>query len=281
MNPLSLPFLAAKATKPFVVRFLPRRAVRILRDSYYRYLRYRIRSPRLVGPIARSLGFRVQAGPFAGLLFPEEIIRADIESPILPKLVGSYELECQRFVEEICGRIYDQVINIGAGEGYYAVGVARRIPGARVIAFESHERSRELCAVLARLNGVEARVEVRGICDRGSLNASLHPDSRTRTIIICDCEGGELDLLQPDLIPGLRLVDLLIELHESAHPDISTIVPARFAATHRLEIVESTERDPDVYPALASLRGNDREFLVSEHRLHQVKWLYATSETYN
>jgi hypothetical protein len=174
--------------------------------------------------------------------------------------------------------MYDQVINIGAGEGYYAVGLARRIPGARVIAFESHERSRELCAVLARLNGVESKVEVRGLCDRESLNAKLDPDSKTRTIIICDCEGAELDLLQPDLIPGLRLADLLVELHDFVQPDISRIVRARFAPTHRLEIVESTKRDPNAYPMLAGLPASDREFLISEHRLHQMKWLFATSE---
>jgi hypothetical protein len=235
----------------------------------------------MVGPIAKSLGFRVQAGPFAGMLFPEEIIRADIESPILPKLVGCYELECQRFVEEICCRLYDQVINIGAGEGYYAVGLARRIPGARVIAFESHERSRELCAMLGRLNGVEARVEVRGFCDRESLNARLDRGSKTRTIIICDCEGAELDLLQPDLMPGLRLADLLVELHDFVQPDISRIVRARFAATHRLEMVEATKRDPDDYPVLAALPASDREFLISEHRLHQMKWLFAASEVYH
>src|SRR5262245_47217484 len=107
---------AAKATKPLVVRFLPGRVVRILRSTYYWYLRYPIRSPRRAGPIARSLGFRVQAGPFAGLLFTEEIIRADIESPILPKLVGSLRTR----VSAACGgdlhRIYTQVINIGAGE---------------------------------------------------------------------------------------------------------------------------------------------------------------------
>jgi hypothetical protein len=223
----------------------------------------------------------VQAGPFAGLLFPEEIIHADIESPILPKLVGCYELECHRFVEEICRHEYDQVINIGAGEGYYAVGLARRIPGARVIAFESHEKSRELCAVLGRINGVEARVEVRGYCDRESLNTRLNAESKARTVIVCDCEGAELDLLQPDLTPGLRFADLLVELHDFVRPEISRTVCARFAATHRLEVVESTTRDPDAYPVLADLPADDREFLISEHRMRQMKWLFATSEVHH
>jgi hypothetical protein len=211
------------------------------------------------------------------MVYPKEIVRADIESPFLPKLLGSYELECHSFVEAICSRNYDRVINIGAGEGYYAVGFAIRLPDARVIAFESHARSRELSVVLARLNGVHDRVEARGSCDHHSLAAALGSGTSQRTVLICDCEGAEMDLLQPELLPALAGLDLLVELHDFVNPKISETIKQRFTPTHRLELVRDQERDPDAYAALSGLNAEDRKFLISEHRLQRTDWLFGTA----
>jgi len=35
----------------------------------------------------------------------------------LPKLLGIYEMECQKFVEQLCSQSYKLVLNIGADEG--------------------------------------------------------------------------------------------------------------------------------------------------------------------
>jgi hypothetical protein len=271
------PYLNFGSVKLLALKVLPPAAVRILRNSYYQSLRRWIRTPKLVVPIAKRLEFKVQAGPFAGMLYSEEMVRADVESPLLPKLLGSYELECHSFVEAICFRTYDQVINIGAGEGYYAVGLALRLPRARVIAFERHARSRELCIALARLNRVQDRVEVRGSCDRQSLAAAIGAGIPQRTVVVCDCEGAEIDLLQPELIPALAGADVLVELHDFVDPEISEAIKRRFSRTHRLEMVRSWERDPDAYAALAGLSAEDRRFLISEHRLHRTDWLFGTA----
>jgi methylase of polypeptide subunit release factors len=52
------------------------------------------------------------------------------------------------------------VIDIGAAEGYYAIGFARRLPAARVIASDLDPVARLLCWLLARRNGVGDRVSV-------------------------------------------------------------------------------------------------------------------------
>ena len=265
------------AAKPIALKLLPQPAVRALRNVYYWYLRIRIRAPRLVGPIAKRLEYRVQDGPFAGMVFPAEMVRADIESPFLPKLLGCYELECQPWVEELCSRSYDQVINIGAGEGYYAVGLARRMPGAKVIAFEIHDKSRELCAVMTRLNGVEDRVEIRGACDVQSLAEIMKGRDAKKTLVVCDCEGAELDLLQPAALPFLAETDLLVELHDFVNPAISETIRRRFTPSHEIEMTRNRERDPDAYPALLGLSADDRKFVVSEHRLSRIDWLFGTS----
>jgi hypothetical protein len=229
-------------------------------------------------PIAKRLGFTVQAGPFAGMVYPPDVVGTD--GVFVPKLLGCYEIECDPFVEELSTRSYYQVINIGAAEGYYAVGLARRIPAVKVIAFETLAKSRELCAELARMNGVEGQIEVRGFCDPKSLAGILESDTsrNKRTLIVCDCEGAELDLLRPEVIPSLAAADLLVELHDTVNPEISHTISARFAPTHRLEMAGSCDRDPDAYPALSELSAEDRAFLLSEHRKDQMAWLFCTAQ---
>jgi hypothetical protein len=272
--------LPIAAVKLLGVRLLPAPALRVARNAYYRYLRYRIRNAKLATPIARRLGFVVQGGPFAGMRYPEEMVRADIESPFMPKLLGCYEMECNPFIEEICSRPYDQVINIGASEGYYAVGLAMRMRTAKIVAFETSPGSRRLCERLARLNGVADRIELRGFCDRESLAQSLADASGRpqRTVVLCDVEGAERDLLQPDKIGLLAHADLLVELHDFVSPGITDTITARFAATHRLEKVSNCERDLDAYAALNDLPREQRAFFLSEHRTCTQYWMFCTSQ---
>ncbi len=75
---------------------------------------------------------RVRAGPFAGMRY----VDTSVGSCFIPKLLGTYERELASKVEWICRQQPELVVDIGAAEGYYAIGLAMRIPAARVVAFE-------------------------------------------------------------------------------------------------------------------------------------------------
>ncbi len=85
-------------------------------------------------------------------------------------------------------RGYETVVNVGCAEGYYAVGLARRMPTAHVHAFELVDETRRTCELTARLNGVEGRVSVSGAAGAGDVAPAL----RGRRLVICDCEGARL-----------------------------------------------------------------------------------------
>ena len=75
---------------------------------------------------------KVLYGPFKGMTYPDS---TSIGSVWLPKMLGIYESELHDILEEICSKNYSTIINIGAGEGYYAVGLALRIPTSMIYAF--------------------------------------------------------------------------------------------------------------------------------------------------
>lgn len=174
------------------------------------------------------LGWRVRGGPFCGMRY----VRDSVCSTLAPKLLGTYERELNDWVERLIARSFSSVLNIGAAEGYYAVGLARRCPRTRVVAFEGEAHGRALLAELAALNGVSERVIIEGFCTTESL--APHLVSASAPLLIVDIEGGEIGLLDLEKLPALRRCPMLIELHEFEQP-AAEILRTRFAPSHTIE----------------------------------------------
>lgn len=157
---------------------------------------------------------RVLAGPFRGMQY---VPRAH-GSEWAPKLLGTYECEIAPAIEEALTRKPRLFVNIGGGEGYYAVGLALRSPGVETVCFESSRRGRSMIRRLADHNDVVDRLRVFGTCNREALAATLSHGSRV--FVLCDVEGAEWELLDPVAIPSLREADVLVELHEFRRPGV-------------------------------------------------------------
>src|SRR5687768_16482969 len=74
--------------------------------------------------LATELGSQVLDGPFAGLAL-SALARAE---HIGPYLLGTYEAELHDTWGRLLKREYNEIIDVGANFGYYAVGLARRFP---------------------------------------------------------------------------------------------------------------------------------------------------------
>src|SRR5687768_18305591 len=172
--------IKAIAKKVVPERF--RRAVRYVTSSDYRD-RCSWEEDRQIGERIFALtGGNVVAGPFEGLKY---VSRAR-GSSIGAKLLGTYELELRDVVEQIVRRGYRTVINIGAAEGYYTVGLAKRMPEAQFVSFDTDEHNQQQIKELATLNDVLGRMEINGFCDDAAL-ANAIGDARD-VLVICDIE---------------------------------------------------------------------------------------------
>ena len=65
-------------------------------------------------------------------------------------------------INVVVERRYDALINIGAAEGCYAVGLARLMPGTEVVACDYDASAQAVCRELTEKNGVADRVVVSG-----------------------------------------------------------------------------------------------------------------------
>jgi len=220
--------------------------------------------------VATHFGWRVASGPFVGMRYS----RLSLGLRDLPaKILGCYEAELHQSVKAVVERAPRSIINIGAAEGYYAVGLAVRIPHALVLGFESDPVRRRLCRRHAALNGVADRIRLRGSCTTADL-AKLPLES---ALIMCDVEGAELQILDPALIPSLASTELVVELHDGADARITPTLAERFRRSHDLQIISVRDRCPDRLPIdLSFLTAPERTTALQEHRRISRGWLVAS-----
>lgn len=213
-------------------------------------------------------GSVVQGGPFAGLRLPP----MGSWGNLAPLLVGSYEEEIHAALEELIASGPRRIVNVGCAEGYYAVGLACRLPDADVYAFDIDERARQLTRETARMNGITERLHVAGACTVETLEQLL----TTQTLVIIDCEGCELELLRPESAPSLHSATLLVELHDFIDLQISSVILAKFRGTHSSRVFTVGQRTVTDYPVLRDLDPSDRAAAVDELRPtepHPMQWV--------
>jgi hypothetical protein len=243
----------------------------------FRYLRYgevrrRRKSHAEILGLLESPEFVAQ-GPFQGMRY----LSSAFCSEILPKLVGTYESELNPAIETICKANCDRIVDIGAAEGYYAVGLAIRNPGARVIGFELNASARYYLQRLARLNGVSQRVEVRGLCDLASFGQAM--EGARNPAVVCDCEGAEDFLLCPDQVEPLRRSYVLVETHDGLETDkgilegITNRLIERFQTTHEVEVIASKARSRNDLPPRIPLTPEQAAEAMDEGR-PWAQWLF-------
>jgi SAM-dependent methyltransferase len=230
--------------------------------------RYRLKHVTRV--LARKHGLVVLTGPFQGMKYLSEAVC----SSLTPKLLGSYESELHEALAQIIAADYETVVDIGCAEGFYAVGLALRLQHARVYAFDIDARARELCRELAAINQVSERITIQGECDHKGLQALLGSPA----LIVSDCEGCELGLLDPALVPGLKTSDLLVELHDMFDDRITPTLMARFCPTHDITLIDSAERDPSLFPELKDFSLLMQRTAVAEFRHAQARWAYMRAK---
>lgn len=212
----------------------------------------------------------VLAGPFKGMRYIEEFTFG----PIAPRWLGTYEPQLHPFLRRMSDVTYEKFIDIGAAEGYYAVGVKRADASIAVISFEADPLSRRAQRRLARLNDVS--IDARGVCNHQVLNSLLQGPP---ALVLCDIEGGELDLIDPGRCPGLLWADVIVETHPvggqtSLHT--AQIIAARFRGTHEAVIIDDDDMARRALLEEIEAGGLDRAVLhehADEDRWHDNKWL--------
>jgi hypothetical protein len=202
---------------------------------------------------------------------------------LLGYILGSQELELREVINDIIARGYRTILNVGAADGYYAVGLALRSPDAHVEAFEALSELHPLIARTAAANGVADRVAVSGTCTAALLRERLTA-VEGRTLILMDIEGGEIELLDPREVPQLARADILVETHDAFVADATETLSRRFHDTHEIACYVARPRvlgdfPPGFLPGLRRWLPGLAVELMNERRTGLQRWLMLTAKS--
>jgi hypothetical protein len=216
-------------------------------------------------------GTRVRLGPLAGMHFHAQVS----EGCYVPKLLGCYEAELHPVLVSLKDHGYTQVIDIGCAEGYYAVGLALLLPDVLVFAHDIDPVARDMVAKLAELNGVSKRVRVGGRLDHDSLQQGI----AGKTLVFCDCEGGEYDLLTTAAVPALVGADLIVELHGvQSQPQRARQWLEAMSQTHEVNVIPQGARNPAIIPDIAGWKHLDQLLALWEFRGEPTPWAWMRAK---
>lgn len=214
----------------------------------------------------------VKYGLFKGMRYAQ---LESFGSALMPKLLGSYEAVLHPKIYDFLQTQYVRIINIGCGEGYYAVGLALLFKNIPVEAYDIHIRATELTKENAKINCVIDLVTVKNI---SFTFADQNKLSEQRTFIICDIEGGEFDLFNADNVKNFEKSDLIIELHDFIDARIKPHIIQVFSPTHHIEIIqENTLADLNQYPFLKKTTLEKAIRITNEHRPCRMEWAIIKS----
>ncbi|MEL6686854.1 MAG: hypothetical protein AAFP97_04460 [Pseudomonadota bacterium] len=214
----------------------------------------------------REFGPAVTEGPFKGMVYPDMTIA---ERNLINKFIGAYEKQLYPWLETAVQKKPKKIVNIGSADGYYSVGLAMRCPDATVYSFDTDRWARGATQALADVNNVK-NIEVLAYCDTKWLKGNIGSD----TLLLIDCEGGEMQLADAKRIPNLLDADLVIELHDHVVPGIEEKIRSWYGETHTISAVDDPRHQPDAFPQLESVAPDMRMEVLTEGRGPDQRWLY-------
>lgn len=222
--------------------------------------------------VSIETGNIVQAGPFKGMILPEA--HSWGTGDISAKLLGTYECELHPAIEKAIARGPEVVFNVGAAEGYYAVGLAMRLRKAKIVAIDTDLKSHDIIHSAASDNGCTSN-----LCIEFFLGPSTFYEWKgailKHSLFVMDVEGAELDIIDDSMVKTLVHTDLIVECHEFKTPGATLALSLRLAATHDLEIITEGPRNPHAIPILQKLCSLDKSLATGENRPCTMNWLVA------
>ena len=233
------------------------------------------RSIELVADHLRELyQCKVAHGPYEGMQLPKEAWWGTKDA--CSKLLGVYERQIQDQLVSLAPRA-SVLIDVGAADGYHAIGAVGSGLYQRAICFEISAHGRERLKANAELNGLADKIEIHGEANTESLAPILAKiDSG---VILCDIEGAEFELLSREFLEPARHFHFIIELHDRFVADGEAQKSGLFERANSLfgtKIIRSADIRISEFRELDQFNDTQRLLAFNEGRGAAMEWLVLT-----
>jgi hypothetical protein len=209
----------------------------------------------------------VAYGPFKGLKLGSDSWWCGIDRASM--LLGIYEKEILESLQSI-PQSHKTFINLGAADGYYAIGTLFSNKFDFCYSYEEIEKGRECIFSNAITNKVAEKLKVHGIAESGFYKIlQAQGVDLSKTVVLSDIEGGEFDLFDEETFKAFRGAVIFIEIHDLYFDDGAEKLEklkADACKYFRISDLVTGARDLSIFPELRCFNDNDRWLICSEAR---------------
>jgi hypothetical protein len=214
----------------------------------------------------------VAYGPFKGMKLSRNVWWGQFD--LITKILGVYEEHVLKKLFKISKKVDVPFIDIGAADGYFAVGMAFGGYFNKVYAYEISLKGRERLLENIQANNSEDRVFIKEEANYKSLEQliSLHKGA----VILVDIEGDEYDLLNADLLRLLRNCYVICELHPWLVDQGIEKEELLIEEAQRIFDISLMQRDsysPNCFTELYDFTDEERLVAFGEGREKNMRWL--------
>ena len=222
----------------------------------------------------------VAYGPFKGMKLSQDVWWGKFD--LSTKMLGVYEHHVLSQIVDLSATVNGPFVDVGAADGYFAIGVAKSELMDKVYAYEISEKGRQSLRENALLNNCLDRVIIDSEANYDSL-AGLLAEHR-QALFLIDIEGAEYGLLNNDVLSLLRNSTVIVELHpwiieggyemqEALLSNVDKWFDARF--------IERKTYNPNEFEELLEFSDDERLLAFSEGRVKLIQWLVLTPKVSN
>jgi hypothetical protein len=191
-------------------------------------------------------------------------------------MLGLYEQEVLASLVDAPDR-FRVFVDVGAADGYYAVGLLYNGRVDRSIAFEIIPEGRQAIKLLAIENGVSDRIKILGAAsDEFENDLAEQKIVSGETMFLIDIEGAEFRVLTEKVFAFLKDSLIVVEMHAHIYPDpqwqLDRLIE-KSSKTHTVTSWLPGARNPWTIKELESFTELDRWILCSEGRVEVQQWL--------
>ena len=229
--------------------------------------------------VKERYGLEVAFGPFKGMKLSPNAWWS--KKNMTAQVLGIYESNVIFELENYAGK-FSNFIDIGAADGYYAVGSVFNGMYKNSHAFEINELGRKTILETAKINNCEKQISIYGEANSSKIRDIIKKDGSA--LVIIDIEGGEFDLLSEDMLNSLRQCVVICELHPFMFSDGANKLSSLVKRCDRSFEISFNHRKIYQFPEcdlLDTLPDDARLLAFSEGREAAMQWMILVPKTEN
>ena len=243
----------------------------------------RERQERVNIEICNLLDWTIKYGPFKGIKIEKDKWWGNLDSA--SQCLGLYELEILNYLKKYKfdkNKKFDTFIDIGAADGYYAIGMLYSGLTSQSVCFEISPKGREVIQKNWENNGSKGKLKIYGKATPKKI-LNLSDTLFENTLILIDIEGNEFDLLDKDVLYKIKNCIIIIEIHNWIN-DFNLKYEKFLNMAYKnfdISVFKHAQRNINKFSFLRDFTDDNRYLAISERRPCLMRFIKLTPKIKN